>query len=104
MKRFILAALLSTVACAAYAATATLSIIINSPSSTAVSCPIPTLTAPVASGATICTVSITPAGWSGVLSLSGPNASAFQLKGSDVVVGSTPLAAGSYSVTVTAAP
>ena len=106
--RFILAALL-LLAPAARAATLTETIIINSAPSSAISCPAPaTLTAPRAAGAVICTITITPAGWSGTLTLSGPNANLFAiLPGASIqlVAGSAGITnAGQYSVTITSAP
>ena len=91
--------------CQVKAASTSLSIIINSPPSTNISCPLQSsYTAPLAAGATVCAISIAPTGWSGALTLSGANASAFALSGSNLVVGSTPLNAGTYSVVITANP
>jgi hypothetical protein len=86
------------------AATTTLSIIINSPTSTTVTCPMTTYTAPLATGSVICPITVAPSGWSGALALSGASASSFALSASNLVVGSTALPAGTYSVTVTATP
>jgi hypothetical protein len=86
------------------AATTTLSIIINSPTSTTVTCPMTTYTAPLAAGSLVCPITIAPSGWSGALSLSGANASSFALSASNLVVGSTALQSGTYSVIVTATP
>lgn len=98
------AALLSSAALA-HAATATLSIIINSSPSATVACTPPTtLVAPLAVGAVVCPITITPAGWSGALALSGTNAASFALAGSNLVVGSAALPAGAYSVTITSTP
>jgi opacity protein-like surface antigen len=98
------AALLASAA-AADAATATLSIIINSSPSATIACtPPPTLTAPLAVGAVVCPITITPAGWSGAIALSGTNASSFALAGSNLVVGAAALPAGAYSVTLTSTP
>ena len=88
----------------AQAATTTLSIIINSPASASVTCAMGTLTAPLAAGSTVCPIVLAPTGWSGALALSGTNASSFALSGSNLVVGSPALVAGSYSVTITATP
>jgi len=88
----------------AQAASTMLSIIINSPASTSVTCTLGTYTAPLAAGSTICPIVIAPAGWSGALALSGTNASSFSLNGSNLVVGSSALGAGTYSVTITATP
>lgn len=95
----------------ANAATDNLSIIINSPPSTSVTCPIayPTgqtaFVSPVAAGTKIASCSVLPSTWSGVLVLSGPDVSLFALSGQDVVVGSTPLTADrTYNVTVTSTP
>jgi hypothetical protein len=86
------------------AATTALSIIINSPTSTTVTCPMTTYTAPLAAGSLICPIAVAPSGWSGALALSGSNASSFALSGSNLVVGSTALQPGTYSVTITATP
>jgi hypothetical protein len=86
------------------AATTTLSIIINSPTSTTVTCPMTTYTAPLAAGSLICPLTVAPGGWSGALSLSGASASSFALSASNLVVGSTALQPGTYSVTITATP
>lgn len=89
----------------ANAATATLSIIINGGASATIACaPSATLVAPLAVGAVVCPVTVSPANWSGALTLSGANAAAFALSGSNLVVGSAALAAGTYSVVITATP
>jgi hypothetical protein len=88
-----------------WSASTTLSIIINSPPSVSVSCPLASsYTAPLAAGANICTVAVSPDGWSGALSLSGTDAADFTLNGTALNVGSTALGAGSYSVTINATP
>jgi hypothetical protein len=86
------------------AATTTLSIIINSPTSTTVTCPMTTYTAPLAAGSVVCPITIAPAGWSGALALSGPNAGSFALSASNLVVGAAALQPGTYSVTITGTP
>ena len=86
------------------AATTTLSIIINSPTSTTVTCPMTTYTAPLAAGSVICPITVAPGGWSGALTLSGASASSFALSASNLVVGSTALQPGTYSVMITATP
>jgi hypothetical protein len=86
------------------AATTTLSIIINSPTSTTVTCPMTAYTAPLAAGSVICPITVAPSGWSGALTLSGAGASSFALSASKLVVGSTALQPGMYSVTITATP
>lgn len=88
----------------AQGATTNLSIIINSPPSTTVTCTLGTYTAPLAAGSVICPITVTPSGWSGALTLSGTSASSFALSGSNLVVGSSALNAGTYSVTITATP
>jgi hypothetical protein len=88
----------------AEAATTTLSIIINSPTSTTVTCPMTAYTAPLAAGSVICPITVAPSGWSGALALSGASASSFALSASNLVVGSTALQTGTYSVTLTATP
>jgi hypothetical protein len=97
---------------AARAQTATnLSIVIQSAPSTALSCPInypsgkTSFAAPVAAGTLIATCSVTPSGWSGVLTLSGPDKESFALSGFNLNVGAAALTnAKTYSVTVTATP
>ncbi len=86
------------------AATTTLSIIINSPTSTTVTCPMTTYTAPLAAGSVICPITVAPSGWSGALALSGASASSFALSASKLVVGSTALQPGTYSITIIATP
>jgi hypothetical protein len=86
------------------ATTTTLSIIINSPTSTTVTCPMTTYTAPLAAGSVICPITVALSGWSGALALSGANASSFALSASKLVVASAALPAGTYSITITATP
>ena len=89
----------------AQAATTSRSIPIKSPASTSVTCPLAaSYTAPLAAGSKDCTISVAPAGWSSARALSGTHASSFALSGSNLVVGSTALAAGTYAVTITATP
>lgn len=99
------ALLASLVGAHAQGTTSTFTIVINGPLSTSITCTPSALTAPVAPGTIICPLVVSPTGWSGLFSpLTGANASSFSLSGSNLVVGSTALAAGSYSVTVTATP
>lgn len=91
------------------ASTVTLSIVINSAASTSVTCtPASGLVAPLAAGTELCPITVVPSGWSGTLALSGANASEFAISsgtsGEELVVGSTALSAGTYSVTITATP
>ena len=104
MKRIYALLLLGLSTSVAWASSTSLSIVINSPPSTAVTCPLTSYTAPLAAGSVVCTISVVPAGWSGALALSGTSASSFVLNGTNLVVGATPLAAGTYSVTITATP
>ena len=104
MKKIVLAVVLAIAASAAHAANTTVSIVINSPASTSVSCSPGTLTAPVAANTVVCPISVVPSGWSGALTLSGTNASSFALSGTNLVVGASALSAGTYSVTITATP
>jgi hypothetical protein len=114
MKKFIIVVTLCLFALAptARAQTATnLSIVIQSASSAAISCPVnyPTgktsFTAPVAAGSLIATCSVTPAGWSGALTLSGADAASFALSGFNLNVGAAAITnPKTYSVTVTATP
>jgi hypothetical protein len=92
----------------AQGATLSLTIVINGPNSTTVTCPLGTYTAPLAAGALICPITVAPSGWSGTLGLSGANAGSFAISsgtgGQQLVVGPTVLNAGSYAVTLTATP
>jgi hypothetical protein len=92
------------------AATLNLSIVINSPPSTSITCPMSaTLTAPVPAGTVLCTLTVAPTTWSGTLALSGTNASLFAIasgsSGTQLVVGASPITTpGTYSATITATP
>lgn len=94
----------------AQAATVNLSITINSAPATSVTCPITaTLTAPVAAGTVLCTLTVAPSSWAGALALSGTNANLFSIantgSGSQIVVGTSPITTpGIYAATITAAP
>jgi hypothetical protein len=92
----------------ALASSLSLSIVITSPVSTSVTCPLGTYNAPLAAGANVCTITVAPAGWSGTLALSGTNASSFAINTvsgvQSLAVGATALAAGTYAVTITATP
>jgi hypothetical protein len=103
-KSVLAAVLLFLVAAVAYASTTTLSIIVNGPASTAITCtPAQTTayTAPVAAGTVMATCFVSPSGWSGTLASSN---AAFSMSGMNLVVGSTALVAGTYNVTVTSTP
>ena len=91
--------------------TASIVMMITSPPSTALSCPVAypsgqtSFVEPVAAGTVVASCTVTPSTWSGTLALSGANASSFAISGLNVVVGSSPItAAGTYDVTVTATP
>ena len=58
------------------------------------------LTAPVPPGTAIGRVDVLPATWNGVLTVNTP----FAMSGRNVVVGPTPLAAGTYQITGDATP
>lgn len=95
----------------AKSASTSLSIIINSAPSTALTCPIsyPTgqtaFTTPVAAGTVIAVCTVTPPSWSGALALSGPDAGSFALSGLNLVVGATAISTPkTYNVTLTATP
>ena len=64
-----------------------------------------TFTSPVtiATGAEIGSIAILPAGWQGVLSLSGTNAAKFSLSGANLIAASA-LGTGTYNVTINATP
>lgn len=108
MRKVLLAAAAALLPLAAHAASVNVTVSVGDPTSTAVACSPGALTAPVAAGTTICTVSVTPSGWvapPGTLTLSGANAADFSVSGMNLVVASgVTLQAGSYAVTVTATP
>jgi hypothetical protein len=111
MKRVLIIALsLCGASAPADAATMALTIVINSPASASITCPVAgTFTSPVPAGTVICPITVAPSNWSGTLSLGGTNAGAFAIaagaSGQTVVVGSAPLTTpGSLSVTINAAP
>ena len=58
---------------------------------------------PVASGVTVGSVAVAPAGWQGALALSGANAASFTLSGTNLVTAAA-LAGGTDDVTITATP
>ncbi len=60
-------------------------------------------TGPVASGVTVGSFVIAPAGWQGALTLSGAQAASFTLSGLSLVTAAA-LSAGAFNVTVTATP
>ena len=93
----------------ASAATLTLSIPVGSVTSTSITCPLSTYTAPLAAGSTICTITVAPATWTGTLALSGANSASFTIGGlsgntATLMVGPTALAAATYTVTITSTP
>jgi hypothetical protein len=109
--KWLLAALLMFGASAANATTTNLSIVISSPASTSVSCPISypsgqtSFVEPVSPGVLVAICTVAPAGWSGALALSGPDAASFALSGMNVVVGSNAISiAKTYNITITATP
>jgi hypothetical protein len=85
-----------------WAAVASITITVAGPASTSVTC------APVAAGgaanSVVCPIAVLPSGWAGSLTLSGPDVAKFAISGSNLVVGATALAAGTYNVTITSAP
>jgi hypothetical protein len=95
-----------------------LSLVINSPGATALTAvPVAPWTLsgnalsypatsplPVPAGSPICALSVTPSTWSGVLTLSGANASSFALSGMTLNVGANPLPPETLAVTITATP
>ena len=95
-------------------ATLSLVLTINSPASTGITfTPVSpftgsgtsfsTTTEPIASGVTVGSFSVAPAGWQGVLSLSGAQSSSFTLSGLSLVTAAA-LPTGQFAVTVTATP
>ena len=57
-------------------------------------------TAPVAPGTVVGTVTVLPANWSGLITVNAP----FAMNGKNVVIGSTALASGSYTINGSALP
>lgn len=100
----------------AWAISQSFSVVVPSTPSTAITCPAPaagftlsgtTFTysgSPLPAGTALCTLSVTPSGWAGVLTLSGTNGASFAISGLTLSVGSTALTTGTYAVTVTATP
>lgn len=93
----------------AKAATLTLpSFTVSGPSSTAITCTAisSSLVAPVASGTTLSTCTVAPTGWSGAIALTNPQLAVASFQGNtfNLVVGATPLQAGTYGETVTSTP
>jgi hypothetical protein len=62
-----------------------------------------TAVAPIASGAVVGAISVQPAGWQGALSLSGADAAAFAVSGSNLVT-AVAMAVRAYNVTINANP
>jgi hypothetical protein len=106
----IAAILLAAASAHAKGASLSLTIVINGPASTSITCPITaTFTAPVAAGTVICPITVAPSGWSGTLALSGTNAGSFAISsgtgGQQLVVGSAAITtAGTETLTITATP
>jgi hypothetical protein len=108
---FITSVVFCCFALVAHAASTNLSIIINSPPSTGLNCTInypagaTAFMTPVPASTTIVSCSVAPAGWSGALALSGPDASFFSLAGLTLQVGSAAITTPrTYSVILTATP
>lgn len=123
MKKLLaIAALIASVAVPgvnAQSASTTFSVVINSPPSTSVTltavapCTLSgstlTCTGPMAANATLATIAVAPAGWSGTLTLSaftgGATASSFAVAGTNLVAGSGGLATSfNGGATLTASP
>lgn len=112
MKSILLAAAasLALISGAANAASLTLPsvTVTGQTASTSIACAAyPALAAPVAAGTVLTTCTVAPAGWSGAVSLSGTQFVVAGLSGVtfNVVVGATPLAAGTYTPgTLTSVP
>ncbi len=103
--------LLGMVAESASAATTKLSIVINSPASTAINCTInypsgqSSFAAPIAANSLVATCAVTPSTWSGALTLSGADAGFFALSGTNLDAGAAAITqARAYNVTITATP
>lgn len=94
------------------AANTSLSIIINGPPATTVSCTIkyPSgqtgFTAPVAAGTQMAACTVAPTGWSGALTIdpSSPDKSYFSLSGMNVVSAVAITAPRTYTITINANP
>lgn len=112
MRLFLALFLLALPAYAQAQTTASITIVIQSPPSTSVSCGTTTsytLTEPVAAGTVVCQLAVQPTTWQGALQVqqtAGPQANAFTVNSSNqLVVGSVALmTVGNYAVTITATP
>jgi hypothetical protein len=60
-------------------------------------------TGPVASGITVGSISVAPAGWQGALALSGANAASFSLSGFNLITAAA-LPDAVYNISLTATP
>ena len=89
-------------------ATTTFTIVISGTASTSVTVtPVANLVAPVAAGAKLADIAVQPAGWTGGITIDGPDASKMRVAGASpnyIIEAAQQLAAGSYSGTVTTTP
>lgn len=116
MKWLLSATFIVGLTTAGYAATTNMMISITGPPATSISCPVnypagqTGFPAPVAPGTLMATCTVSPTGWSGSLSIGGPDASYFALSSATVSTVSVTVGAAAitqprvYSITVTASP
>ena len=108
MKRLLLLGVLLGLAGPAAASSVSVSVQVNGPPSTAITCGLGAFTFnnTVPAGTVICPITVLPAGWVGNVALGGADASFFTLSGLNLIVGSAdiPPRTAPYSVTLTATP
>jgi hypothetical protein len=89
-------------------ATTTFSLVISGAASTSVTVTqVAGLTAPVAAGTKVADIAVQPAGWTGGITLDGPDAAKLQVSGNApayFLTAATQLASGTYTATVTTTP
>ena len=109
MKKLAVLAFFALTGCA-HAASLQLSIVIQGPVSTAVTCGANTsytLNATVPAGTVICPITVAPGAWNGALTVSqtaGPQANAFAISGKNLVAAADITQTGTYTVTIQALP
>lgn len=91
-------------------ASTSVTFVLTGPISLSVACPVPvSLTSPLGAGAVLAPITVQPVGWSGALTLTGPDAGLFAISSGGGVqnftVGASPLTVPrAYNFTVVATP
>ena len=107
MKKLLLllALLCLPISSQAQGASANITVTVNPPNSTGITCNPASFTGSAPAGSIVCPITVAPSGWSGSLALSGANAALFVITSAPALaVGSTALGPGTYNVTLTATP